>query len=61
MLDVSLDNVVVEGQVDVKASFASVKTGPNPVSFTASGDHVDFAAGVSTKAPPNPCAGKFAP
>jgi hypothetical protein len=29
------------------------------VSFTASGDHVDFAAGVSTKAPPNPCAGKF--
>jgi len=61
MLDVSLDNVVVEGNVEVKAAFAGVKTGPNPVSFTASGDHVDFANGVTAKAPPNPCAGKFAP
>jgi polygalacturonase len=61
MLDVSLDNVIVEGQVDVRAAFASVKTGPNPVSFTAAGDHVDMASGVTGKAPPNPCTGKFGP
>lgn len=59
MLEVSLDNVVVDGEVDVKAAYASVKTGPNPVSFTASGDHVDFASGVTASAPPNACAGKF--
>jgi hypothetical protein len=61
MLDVSLDNVVVDGQVEVRAAFAGVKTGPNPVSFTASGDHVDFASTVTAKAPPNPCTGKFGP
>ena len=60
MLEVSLDNVVVDGNdVEVKAAFASVKAGPGPVSFAPSGDHVDFANGVSSKAPPNPCAGKF--
>ena len=61
MLDVSLDNVVVEGNVEVKAAYAGVKTGPNPVSFTASGEHVDFANGVTAKTPPNPCTGKFGP
>jgi polygalacturonase len=62
MLEVSLDNVVVEGSdIEVKAAYASVKSGPGPVSFTASGDHVDFANGVTAKPPPNPCVGKFGP
>jgi polygalacturonase len=59
MLDVSLDNVVVDGNVEVKAAFASVKTGPGPVSFTPAGDHVDFTSGATAKTPPNPCTGKF--
>ena len=64
MLDLSLDNVVVEGLQPnfVKAEFADVKLGPGPVNVPIAGPHVtvsDVTPGVA--AAPNPCTGKFVP
>jgi polygalacturonase len=61
VLDLTLNNVVVEGmaQGKVKAAFADVKFGPGPVSFPVAGKGVSVAKNVTTNAPPNPCTGKF--
>src|SRR5262249_32835536 len=62
-LDLTLDNVVVEGldAERVKASFADVKIGPGPASIPISGKGVNVFNHVSASPPPNPCAGKFGP
>jgi polygalacturonase len=61
VLDLTLNNVVVEGlaQGKVKAAFADVKFGPGPVNFPVAGKDVTVAKNVTTNAPPNPCSGKF--
>jgi len=63
ILDVTLDNVVVEGLAPdkVRAQFADVKLGPGPVNFVASGKQVTVANKVMAPLPPNPCKGKFGP
>jgi polygalacturonase len=65
VLDLTLNNVVVEG-LDlsrVKAQFVDAKLGPGPVSIPLSpipARGVKVTSAVTQAAPPNPCAGKFA-
>src|SRR4029078_12982720 len=61
MLDLTLNNVVVEGleQGKVKAAFANVKYGPGPVNFPMAGKGVTVTTARAVDAPPNPCADKF--
>jgi polygalacturonase len=63
ILDVTLNNVVVEGlePARIKAAFADVKTGPGPANIPAAGKGVTIANNVTANKPPNPCDGKFGP
>jgi polygalacturonase len=60
-LDVTLDNVVVDGlqATNVKASFADVRLGPGGANFTPSGGGVTVSGGGSTAAAPTSCDGKW--
>jgi polygalacturonase len=62
ILDVTLNNVVVEGldQSRVKAAFVDAKLGPGPVSIPIVGKGVKVSNAVTQALPPNPCTGKFA-
>jgi polygalacturonase len=62
VLDVTLNNVVVQGldHGKTKAAFANVSYGPGPVSFPIEGKGVTVVNHVERTAPaPDPCAGKF--
>ncbi len=58
---VTLNNVVVDGITsgNVKAAYATVTLGPDPVNFTASGTSVTVKNDVTTTAAPNPCTNRF--
>jgi polygalacturonase len=62
-LDVTLDNVVVEGTAaaSVKSEFADITLGPGPVNFVPAGQEVTVDNKIATHEPPNPCTGKFVP
>jgi polygalacturonase len=59
-LDVTLDNVVVDGVSpgNVKAEYAEVKLGPGPVNFVPAGNDVSVS-GAGSGAALDPCAGRF--
>ncbi|HZU85572.1 MAG TPA: glycosyl hydrolase family 28 protein [Polyangiaceae bacterium] len=55
----TLDNVIVDGTVNVSATNAAVTLGPGNVNFTPSGTNVTVSGGVSGTSTPNPCTGKW--